>query len=188
MAKCTHRLVLRSLGMVAALALGGTGTGVSATQFDAILGNSTKDWVERAPDFPEPPASGASLQHLSAIARGEFDYSIDTKSLTVGDDGVVRYAIVAVSRSGARNVRYEGVRCATAEGKLYAVESGSGAWEKARGASWQVLSDSGARSAQFNLARDYLCDNVAGAPLELKVIWARLKAPATTTTANPYNN
>jgi len=56
----------------------------------------------------------AALSGRSARGSRRPSY-IDSKSLSVGTDGVVRYSVVIVSGSGARNVLFEGLRCATRE-------------------------------------------------------------------------
>ena len=84
-------------------------------------------------------------------------FSIDAKSLTVDKDGVARFTMVAVSRSGAKNVSYEGLRCATMEHKLYASGHADGTWIKARDPQWQPIVTQGGTVQHASLAKEYIC-------------------------------
>ena len=69
--------------------------------------------------------------------------------------------IVARSASGALNVLYEGLRCQTAETRIYARWDPASGWRQSGGnseASWQPLSFRGATRRQMFMARAGLCD------------------------------
>jgi len=57
-------------------------------------------------------------------ATTESDFLVDGASLSVADDGVVRYTLVARSRQGAESVSFEGIRCSSGEYRLYATGAG----------------------------------------------------------------
>ena len=59
------------------------------------------------------------------LARNRF--YVDVATLQVGGDGVVRYVLVVDSTGGARNVTYEGIRCASGEQRVYATGA-DGEW------------------------------------------------------------
>jgi len=59
-------------------------------------------------------------------ATTPFDFFVDRASISVGDDGVVRYALVARSAEGAETVTYEGMRCSERQFRIYAVGTGTG--------------------------------------------------------------
>ena len=86
--------------------------------------------------FPALPQR-ANLAEFSVIGAGDFRFYVDRASLSVGDNGVVRYTLVARSASGVDNITYEGARCATGEHRIYAV-GGEGAWRAGTG-SWRAL-------------------------------------------------
>ncbi|HUR90472.1 MAG TPA: CNP1-like family protein [Ramlibacter sp.] len=114
----------------------------------AVLLAACGSWAQTAPDFlpgtmgkpnqdvlpewnemevPPPPALRTSdLVQVEVGGGGELRYGIDPQSLAVGKDGVVRYVLVASSRSGAVNALYEGVRCDRGEYRVYARSSGQG--------------------------------------------------------------
>ena len=94
-----------------------------------------KPWEEVAvqlPPFPEEE----DLLPFSVGAVRDTKYLIDAKSLSVGADGVIRYTLVVISSEGARNVSFEGMRCATAERRFYAFGRADKAWSKARTNQW----------------------------------------------------
>ena len=116
-----------------------------------------KAWVEAA---AAPPAtfSTSSLQPFEVMKNSALSYGIDPKSLTVGEDGVVRYVMVARSDSGALNVMYQGIRCATAETKTYARWSGNSSWNTSPDAAWQALDFRGPTRPAMMLARQGVCE------------------------------
>ena len=84
-------------------------------------------------------------------------FGIEADSLRVDPDGVVRYAFVARSSSGAVNVLFEGIRCQTAEVKLYAHwDQGSG-WTPVAASDWKPLSFQGPTRRAMQMARGGVC-------------------------------
>jgi hypothetical protein len=61
----------------------------------------------------------ARLLPFYVSATATFDFFVDGASISVGDDGVVRYALVARSPEGAETVTYEQFR-------IYAIGTGTG--------------------------------------------------------------
>ena len=110
---------------------------------------------EAAWQLPAAPQDADLLPFYTSLTGLKF--SVDAKSLTVDKDGVARYTMVAVSRSGAKNVSYEGLRCETMEHKLYAVGSTDGSWIKARDPQWQPVTTQGAIVQYATLAKDFVC-------------------------------
>ena len=95
-------------------------------------------WQEQKVTLPLYPAN-ASLVEFSPTASGGFRFFIDSGSLAVGGDGVVRYVLVARSPDGVDNVSFEGLRCATGEYRIYAVGHRDRSWTE-RGGTWQSVS------------------------------------------------
>lgn len=116
-----------------------------------------KAWVEAA---AAPPAdfSTSSLQPFEVMKNSALSYGIDPKTLTVGEDGVVRYVMVARSDSGALNVMYQGIRCATAETRTYARWSSNSSWNTNPDAAWQTLDFRGPTRPAMMLARQGVCE------------------------------
>lgn len=118
---------------------------------------------ESALVLPAPPKSENLLRY--AVGAGtSMTFTIDAKSVSVGDDEIVRYSSVITSPSGAMNISYEGIRCKTAESKLFATGRPDGSWNTLPAAEWRRISNAGANSYQATLSRDFFCDGdtVAG--------------------------
>jgi len=79
-----------------------------------------------------------------------------------------------VSEVGAKNVSYEGMRCATRERKLYAVGRSDGSWAPSHNKNWEVISEANANRQHAELMKEYLCPDKA-VPKDAKEILERLK-------------
>jgi hypothetical protein len=114
-----------------------------------------KPWEEVEVQLPAYPVAGSMIRFkVGAIADTAF--LIDSKSLSVGVDGVIRYTLEVVSPTGARNVSYEGMRCATAERRFYAFGRADGTWSKARGNQWVKISGT-SNNHHVELFSGYFC-------------------------------
>ena len=91
--------------------------------------------ITQFPVFPRK----ANLFEFPVGGGGDFSFFVDKTSLSVGNDGVVRYVLVARSPSGVDNVSYEGLRCASAEIRRYAIGQPDATWHGSAGA-WQPIS------------------------------------------------
>ena len=98
---------------------------------------STADWQEA--DTPPPPA--LKLQGLVPLDMGrgsELRWGVDPASIRIGPDRVVRYVVVGQGEAGAVNAYYEGLRCDTAEVRVYARHARDGDWVPAS-QGWRAL-------------------------------------------------
>jgi hypothetical protein len=123
--------VKRALPVVFALSLAACGGGEAVKsdwerQNEARLGreNSELEVVSRFPAFPRRE----NLIEFKVLDANGFGFFVDRSSLAVGDDGVVRYVLVARSPSGVENVSYEGLRCPSAEFRRYALGRPDATW------------------------------------------------------------
>lgn len=118
-----------------------------------------------------PPAvvSTDALQAFEVSKNSALIYGIDPRTLTVGDDGVVRYVLVARSASGALNVLYQGIRCQTAEVKTYGRWNNQSSWNTSSKDGWQALSFSGASRPAMLLAQGGVCEGrtITGNPQKI---------------------
>jgi hypothetical protein len=133
------------------------------SKFEEDFDDKDKPWQEVAVQLPPAPQpSHLSPFYVSATATQSF--ALDTQSLTVGTDGVIRYTLVAISESGARNISYEGIRCETYERKLYAFGQPDGSWSRSRRDRWERISGQAANRQHAALAKDFFCQGktVAG--------------------------
>jgi hypothetical protein len=148
-----------------------------AQSFEEDFDDESKPWQEIAVQLPPAPVSDNLLPfYVSPTATQQF--AVDAKSISVGADGVVRYTLVSTSREGARNISYEGIRCATFEKKIYALGQDDGSWARSRRNQWDMIVRGFANRQHAALAKDYFCENqtVAG---NADQILRRLKASKT---------
>ena len=116
-----------------------------------------KPWEEIKVQLPAFPKDGALIPFTVGAVRDK-EFMIDGDSVSVGADGVVRYTIVIVSNSGAKNISFEGIRCATAERRYYAFGHSDGTWSKARSNSWIAI-HGGSNDFHRELYSNYFCAN-----------------------------
>ncbi len=137
-----------------------------------LLGLSLTAWAQRDVDAldwkeaaipPAPAFDAGKLLTFDAAASSSLVFGVDPATLRISDDGVVRYVMVATSPSGARNVFYEGIRCATGEFRTYARYTPAGAWAKVDNAEWRSMFGSMGSKHALQLARSGVCDSAAPA-------------------------
>ena len=113
-------------------------------------------WQEMAVQLPPAPSKEVLLPfYVSAAINNHF--FIDAASLSVGEDGVVRYILVVETAGGARNVSYEGIRCLTRERRIYASGRLDGAWSRSRNNQWEPILDRAANRQHAALHLEYFC-------------------------------
>jgi len=125
--------------------------------------DSAKTWTEVALKLPAAPKDGDLLPlYIGPTAKMQF--FVDGKSLTADSDGVVRYTLVSKSESGAVNVSYEGIRCATYQKRQYAFGRADGSWAVVKQEKWVPITELVVNRQDAELAKFYLCDagTVAG--------------------------
>lgn len=116
----------------------------------------TREWQEIAVVLPAAPKQASMLPFfVSAASRNKF--FVDSASLAVGSDGVVRYILLVETHGGARNVTYEGIRCATRERRIYASGRHDGGWSKSRNNAWERIRDIAPARQHAALFLDHFC-------------------------------
>ncbi len=114
-------------------------------------------WGEIAVKLPAYPLN-ENLVPFDVSSATANKFMIDTASISVGNDRVVRYAVVIDSPKGARTVNYEGLRCETMESKIYAFGGSDGKWTENRYAKWGVIKVRSLLSYHKALFEDVFCD------------------------------
>lgn len=134
------------------------------------------DWKES--EVPPPPAFDiGKLVTFEVSATSSLVYGVDPASIRISPaDGIVRYVVVASSASGARNVMYEGIRCATGEFKSYARYLPDEGWKMASQPEWHSLFGNMPSRHALRFARAGGCDN-ASVPQSVALVVSRLKNP-----------
>lgn len=115
-----------------------------------------KTWAEMEHLLPPPPKP-ASLVMIDIGPQAGNKFEVDEESVIYGADEVVRYTLVVTSPQGARNVSFEGMRCATGERRLYAFGRADGGWAKARSDAWVRISENKLNRHHAALFKDYFC-------------------------------
>jgi hypothetical protein len=113
------------------------------------------DWKET--EVPPPPALGARKLIDIEVPRSALRFGVDPQSVAVGADSVVRYVVVATSSSGAVNAMYEGIRCNTAEVKVYARHNPDTGWKAVGHAEWKPLHEAMGARYSLQIARTGAC-------------------------------
>lgn len=134
---------------------------LAANLFQAALAEPEEDYVRRGwqegdyllPEAPKPEA----LLPFYVSATTENRFFVDSRSLTIGEDGVVRYVLVILAAQGARNVTFEGMRCATRERRVYALGRSDGSWSPARRSEWLRISEAVGNRQHAELFQEYFC-------------------------------
>ncbi|MDB5990834.1 MAG: hypothetical protein JWQ10_2237 [Herbaspirillum sp.] len=124
---------------------------------DSYVEPETKVWQESAFQLPAPPVT-ANLMEFYVGPTATQSFFIDEKSLSIAGDGVIRYTLVSKSKSGAVNISYEGIRCATDERKQYAYGMADNTWVLARDPIWHPITELVANRQHAALVKDYFCD------------------------------
>jgi hypothetical protein len=114
----------------------------------------TQESADDSAAFPPYPAERGLIEFFVA-ATSEFRFFIDPASISVGNDGVVRYTLVARSAAGAQNVSYEGMRCRSGEIRIYALGR-DGGWAKSS-ADWRAIEARSVQRWHNALYREYFC-------------------------------
>lgn len=134
------------------------------------------EWKES--EVPPPPLVEMSrLVNFEVSPNASLVYGVDPVSISISkSDGVVRYVVVASNATGARNVMYEGIRCATGEFKTYARYSSEGPWNMVNKPQWQTMFGNMPSKHALRLAAAGVCDN-AVPTASVREIVSRLKNP-----------
>lgn len=131
-------------------------------------------WKES--DTPPPPAFDVrKLVTIEVSPNSALVYGVDPASISISkSDGLVRYVMVASSASGASNVMYEAIHCATAEFKTYG-RYADGRWSMVEKPQWNPLYGMPSKHA-LRFAQVGACDGAAP-PSSVQALVNQLKNP-----------
>ena len=118
-------------------------------------GKWTEDKVTTLPPLPQP---NAKLLSFDVSNNTPLKFAIDPASVSVGNDGVVRYTVVITTPGGGRNVNYEGIRCDTYEWRLYAgLNADHDGWDRTVANDWERIQKGTLNAYHSALFTDYFC-------------------------------
>jgi hypothetical protein len=169
----SRRWLVRGSWIAAALLVVACSTPKPPSQFESDFDDETKTWTEIQTELPAAPQDADLVKFLVGGAS-QYRFALDQKALSIGSDGVFRYTLVATSPQGARNVSYEGIRCETAEKKIYATGRTDGTWARSRTAAWSRIEEVGANRQHAALMKEYFCPDSYPARKTSDIV-ARLK-------------
>ena len=136
--------------------------------------SSAEDRWLRVPDPDERSADGDGARKEVALTLPPFPaedrllgfdiggasrnaYFVDAVSITIGEDGVVRYTAVVVSPSGARSISFEGLDCRDYTYKLYATGRPDGTWSEVKRPEWRPIAFTEINRYRIVLFKDFFC-------------------------------
>ena len=131
--------------------------GLATAQRDEAEGPA---WAEQQAEFPAAPKP-ENLGPFVPAAPTDNRFFVDRTSIRVDGDGVVRYVLVVQSPAGAASVSYEGMRCSTAELKVYAFGRKDGGWSPARNPKWIPIPRNEPARQHATLYLDFFCPDRA---------------------------
>ncbi|MHB1232647.1 MAG: CNP1-like family protein [Burkholderiales bacterium] len=124
--------------------------------FEYNFDDDSKPWREIQAQLPAYPDLKTALPFFVSAAT-DNKFFIDPKSISVGEDGIVRYTLIVQSPSGVLNVSFEGIRCATHEKKLYAFGREDNTWSRNRYAKWTPIKYEDLNRQHHVLYDDFFC-------------------------------
>jgi CNP1-like family len=127
------------------------------SQWDADFDQGKRDWKEIEAQIPAYPRQEDLLQFEAGGGVSQHRYFIDPKSLSIGEDGVVRYSLVIKTAGGATNISFEGMRCDMQQLRLYAFGRTDGSWSRAKDSRWRRLEYRESDRHHGVLYGDFLC-------------------------------
>ncbi|MDH3318508.1 MAG: CNP1-like family protein [Betaproteobacteria bacterium] len=114
-----------------------------------------RNWREAEVVLPAFPQK-VNLMPFFVSAASSYEFYIDGASLAVGEDGVVRYVLVARSSLGAESVSFEGIRCSTSEYRIYATGKSGGGWLRSS-SPWRRIAPRQVQRWHNALRDEFLC-------------------------------
>jgi len=124
--------------------------------WDYDFDQEKKPWRELQAQLPKYPADGSLVAFPGAPATGHR-YFVDRGSISIGEDGVVRYTLVIKTSGGATNVTFEGIRCEAREYKTYAAGRPDGTWVRARNPQWRNIEYKSYNPYHYYLFNEAFC-------------------------------
>jgi hypothetical protein len=136
-------------------------------------------WRESKVVPPSYPTD-RSLVEFKLTGQTVNRFFVDTSSLSVGEDEVVRFVLVIQTPEKAQNVSFAGLRCETQEWKDYAFANRDHTWRVEEAAQWRLIRERNVNNYQYTLFKDYFCYGgvMSGGPAgDAKVLVRNLKYP-----------
>lgn len=147
--------VVSILAMLAALDAPAAPTPDDWSLWGVDFDEEKKPWKEIEAKIPTHPRV-ENLMPFEVDKTSGHRFFLDAQSLSVGEDGVVRYVLVVKTAGGATNVTFEGMRCDMRQQKYYAIGQTNGGWTRARNPEWRRIGQRG-QNQHNTLYGEYFC-------------------------------
>lgn len=115
------------------------------------------EWVEERVELPAYPEREKMVRIEFDRPDQRFEYFIDPKSLSVGEDGVVRYVLMLRSPSGSENIMFEGIRCSKRDYKTFAFGTAKDTFRQLRNPAWKEITQTSNNWFRHDLWKHYFC-------------------------------
>ena len=151
------RVTLALLAATFALsACGGGDNYLRVPDPDEETGGSASSQKEDTITLPSFPAEDRLIRfEVGGVSRNEF--YVDSASISVGEDRVIRYAAVIRSPAGARTISYEGLDCSKYAYKVYAFGHADGTWSEVQHPEWKDIKYVEINRYRIVLFNDFFC-------------------------------
>lgn len=169
--------MIRTVAGLFLLAIGSTPLALAQGFLGMI--SDPKPPVEARMPAQLPPIAQAQAVDLPIDSLSAHRYSVDTLSLAIDDERLVRYTLIVTSTGGARNVSYEAIRCDRRELQVLALGRADGSWSVLANPVWRPI------RADLSLNRHHielftrLCEGGAAAATRPERLVSRLRQPST---------
>lgn len=107
--------------------------------------------------FPKELPKQENLRFFRPSAETQLKFAVDSKSLRIGKDGVLRYVVVISNPSGTQQVKFEGIRCETFEYKVFGTLQENNEWKSSPNSEWKRIPNQGYNQYQATLGRTGFC-------------------------------
>jgi len=125
---------------------------------DAVPHNAEEyEWKEERIDLPAYPDREKMFRINFDRPNSRFEFFIDLETLSVGEDGVVRYVMILRSTSGSENVMFEGIRCTRRDYKTFAFGTAKQQFRQLSKPVWKEITQTSNNWFRYDLWKDYFC-------------------------------
>jgi hypothetical protein len=133
-----------------------------------------------------PPPEEANLVPVTPRSRTDNAIALDSRSLVVGADRVVRYTLVVTSPEGARNVLHEAMSCKPFEWKLLAIGRSDGSWARPMESVWQPVERRSYNGIRYSLGKNVFCEKTGSPARDAARILERIREDDEFGKIDPY--
>jgi len=124
---------------------------------DAVPDVEEYEWAEERVELPAYPDKEKMVKIDFDRSGQRFEFFIDPQTLTVGDDGVVRYVLMLRSPSGSENIMFEGIRCNKRDYKTFAYGTAKETFRPLTRPAWKEITKTSNSWFRHDLWKHYFC-------------------------------